>query len=345
MKYWQIAGGGEGRDYSDDFLKYGMAFVGGTDQTRRMESVAEGDCVLLKEGLRKILAVGQVVKRGGKHSGHARTEMDPHKEWLLHYDGWQLPAYCYIDWIEPAKPFGAEGLTQSAICRVRSSQLQQQADSILKSGIRPRSPAQEPGRVSSLPSDWFTKLSCVNPAAMSQYLTKMKPLASRYHKIWHDISEHDTRTFLVIPFLMTLGLREEHIAIEFPLTLGKRRGRADIACFRAPYEGPKRSGTPCMIVETKAYSIGLGSAGDQAVAYAKSLGCPLAVASNGHSYKVFKRVESDPEAPSELKAAPASQYRLAAYLNLLQPTAHYPLDPSVPGAAEAVRLLREAIVP
>lgn len=27
-KYWQVAAGNEGRDYTDFFLKFGMAFVG-----------------------------------------------------------------------------------------------------------------------------------------------------------------------------------------------------------------------------------------------------------------------------------------------------------------------------
>jgi hypothetical protein len=30
--YWQIAAGSAGRDYSDIFLKFGMAFVGGETQ-------------------------------------------------------------------------------------------------------------------------------------------------------------------------------------------------------------------------------------------------------------------------------------------------------------------------
>ena len=39
MKYWQIAAGSEGRDYSKDFLRFGMAFVGGKPQMKRISEV------------------------------------------------------------------------------------------------------------------------------------------------------------------------------------------------------------------------------------------------------------------------------------------------------------------
>ncbi len=32
MNYWQIAAGSQGRDYASEFLRFGMAFVGGDVQ-------------------------------------------------------------------------------------------------------------------------------------------------------------------------------------------------------------------------------------------------------------------------------------------------------------------------
>lgn len=63
--YWQVAAGSAGRDYSDEFIKYGLAFVGDTIQEATMDRVQLGDFMLLKRGLSEIRAVGVVVNRGG----------------------------------------------------------------------------------------------------------------------------------------------------------------------------------------------------------------------------------------------------------------------------------------
>ena len=61
-KYWKIAAGSEGRDYSRFFLKFGIAFVGGDTQCARMKQVEEGDIILLKVG-KSIKAAGIVERR------------------------------------------------------------------------------------------------------------------------------------------------------------------------------------------------------------------------------------------------------------------------------------------
>ena len=96
--YWQIAAGSTGRNYAELFVKFGMAFVGGQKEIRSMAEVSVGDIVLLKIGLSKIYAVGEVVARDGKHEGNAD------KSWLRDFDGWDLSAYCYVDWHVPEKP-------------------------------------------------------------------------------------------------------------------------------------------------------------------------------------------------------------------------------------------------
>ena len=91
MKYWQIAAGSEGRDYSEDFLRFGMAFVGGKSPMKRMSEVEVGDRIILKRGMSRIVAAGEVVERDGQHRG----ENDKH--WLMDFDGWELPGYCFVD--------------------------------------------------------------------------------------------------------------------------------------------------------------------------------------------------------------------------------------------------------
>ena len=46
--YWQIAAGSAGREYSDEFIRYGLAFVGGNDHIETMTKVQPGDRVILK---------------------------------------------------------------------------------------------------------------------------------------------------------------------------------------------------------------------------------------------------------------------------------------------------------
>lgn len=67
-----------------------MAFVGGNDQVKAMSRVRAGDTVLLKRGMSAVVAVGEVVERDGKCGGKGD------KKWLKDFDGWNLPAYCYV---------------------------------------------------------------------------------------------------------------------------------------------------------------------------------------------------------------------------------------------------------
>lgn len=69
MNYWQIASGSNGRDYSNIFLRYGIACAGGETPISRMSQVKVGDRVILKRGMREILAVGEVVERSGYLGG------------------------------------------------------------------------------------------------------------------------------------------------------------------------------------------------------------------------------------------------------------------------------------
>ncbi len=73
MTYWQIAAGSGGRDYYRDFLRYGLAFVGGKPQMDTLRQVALGDRLLLKRGLGQVLAAGVVVERNGKFVSPRRS--------------------------------------------------------------------------------------------------------------------------------------------------------------------------------------------------------------------------------------------------------------------------------
>jgi hypothetical protein len=164
-------------------------------------------------------------------------------------------------------------------------------------------------------------------------LQRIRALASYYGSStqWHDIREHEIRTFLVVPLLLALGWDERQLKIELPVS-GRRR--LDIAGFAAYYNLDGRRSSGCsgctLIIETKAFDKGLYFAPEQARAYAAEVpSCTTVIVSNGYCYKVFGS-----GADGAISATPR------AYVNLLQPRNRYPLDPvHVDGALEAMRCL------
>ena len=68
-RYWQVAAESNQRDYAHEFLRYGLAFVGGEGYIRTMALFRPGDWVLLKFGTSALAAVGEVVERDGRCGG------------------------------------------------------------------------------------------------------------------------------------------------------------------------------------------------------------------------------------------------------------------------------------
>ena len=311
-EYWQIAAGSEARDYADRFLRHGIAFVGGDSQIATMRKVAVGDIVLLKRGLYQVLAAGEIVQRNGAHRG------EEDKEWIRDFDGWDLPAYCYVDWRVPAKPIQTDGLTRATIQRAPRDTHRQLADSLLSLPAQPFEP--EPERTTLITDEQLLEFMIVQglrPSAadeLTNTIRKIRLLANYYYSkcAWADVREHETRSFLVVPLLLALGWAEQQLKIELPCSVG----RIDIACFLRPYH---RKNEDCvLLIETKDFSSGLDYAPNQARGYAADFpNCQALVVTNGYCYKTFLRVEGTntfSEKPS-------------AYLNLLKPRDRYPLDP------------------
>jgi hypothetical protein len=59
--YWQIAAGSQGRDYSKDFIRFGMAFVGGKEHSAVMANIEIGDRILMKRGRSRLVAAGRLL--------------------------------------------------------------------------------------------------------------------------------------------------------------------------------------------------------------------------------------------------------------------------------------------
>jgi hypothetical protein len=332
MTYWQVAAGSEGRDYTDAFLTYGMAFVGGESQCRAMAEVQRGDYILLKRGRTAIAAAGEVVERGGTCGG------DGDKEWLRDFDGWDLPAYRYVRWHVPDVAVEAAGLVRAGIQRVHGPQIIQCAEQIVATSPALKECRPEP--IPTKPVDYREILTFLvreglrpgDAEELASAFERIRVLANYYYEEcdWRDIREHETRTFLVLPLMLGLGWVEQQLKIE----LTNSAGRIDVACFSKPYrrgDDEKPNNEDCrLIVETKGFSSGLDYAPQQARGYAVDFPqCRAIAVTNGYCYKVYLR-EADQQSFS-MKAH--------AYLNLLKPKDRYPLDPeNIAGCLDVLKV-------
>ena len=325
MKYWQVATGSMGRDYTKECLKFGMAFVGGDGNVETMKEVKSGDCIILKQGKSTIAAVGRVVERNGICTG-----VDD-KEWLRDFDGWDLRAYCMVEWHELSRLKEVSGLTRGTIQRVRKPHLQRIANEILQLPSR-KEVCPEPSTTECLKDDeilTFLIREGLRPA-VAEDLTitfgRIRRLAQYYYDECEssDIREHETRTFLIIPLLLALGWAEQQIKIELSIP---SYGKIDVACFSKPYRrdsgGRANNGDCVLVLESKGFRSGLDFASKQAKDYAKHFpSSRTVVVSNGYCYKTYDR-----ESGGKFSTTPS------AYLNLLQPRERYPLDPKYVGGA------------
>jgi hypothetical protein len=322
-RYWQIAAGSVGRDYTNDFLRYGMAFVGGIVQCETMASVEIGDVVLLKRGRSELVAAGRVVSREGLHQG------DGDKGWLQDFDGWNLKAWCYVDWCVPKKPVAVQGFTRNTIQQVRLPELISAGDRLISGKVSKFQPEPPPSR--SISDEEMVEfliskgLRIADAEDLTATLRRIRRLANYYYQHeagWEQVREHETRTFLIVPLLLALGWPEQSIKIEQPVP----GGRVDLALFNNPFDGDPAKAVS--LIETKGFTQGLSYAPGQAKSYAESFpNCDVIFVSNGYCYKAYERGKKGfSEVPS-------------AYLNIRAPSDRYPIDPSVPGALRVLELL------
>ena len=334
--YWQIAAGSDQRDYSGLFLKYGIAFTG---PGAGLENVSLGDIMVLRQGKTAITAVGVVVERDGIYQGCGD------KEWLLDYDGWFLPEYCYVCWRQPNEPVPVRGLNMGrSIQRLNQEEPIDVADDILNTGtIVPISPepSSEIREITDNEILRFLIEEGIRPSSSDEITTtisKIRLLADYYDKQygdpWADIGEHEIRTFLVVPLLLALGWSEQQIKIELKIKLACGGNKiVDIACFRKPCRSENREEwkKECVaIIETKSFRSGLDYAHEQATTYSKYFPhCQAVITTNGYCYKVYLRNQCN-----QFQTTPS------AYINLLRQRDRYPLDPEkVGGALEAIKWL------
>jgi len=332
MNYWQVAAGEGARDYSSVFLQYGVMLIGAGDPghyfekkayykghrdwraqvVRFAERVSKDDLVILKRPSGRqwrILAVGRVT---GDY------------EYLQQFDdveGWDLQHCRRVQWVCPSGTKLIKGLSRGTFIGVNSKEAIDAAQKLLEEGrtqetrvIPPVAPAlSDEDLVESLIENG---LRPADSERVVETIWRVRLLGRWYAHHGQDLSEDETRTFLVIPLLLALGWSEQRIKVEWR--------NIDIALFEEVY---KRGSAPCMIIECKRMGEGLRYAEGQAKKYAELYPmCSRLVVSDGLCYRLYEREDNS--------------WVWKGYMNLLKLKDRHPYDAHIEGATHLfIRLM------
>lgn len=325
MNYWQVAAGEGARDYSSVFLQYGLMLIGAGDpgpyfQNKAYyaghrgwraqvvafaERVAREDIVILKRPHHRqwqIQAVGRVT---GDY------------EYLEQFDdveGWDLQHCRRAEWVCPKRKVLAKGLTMGTFKRINRREVVDEVKKLLEEGEKQEAREIPPAAKAISDEDLVEALieNGLRPGDSERVVGTIwgvRRLGRWYARHGRDLSEHETRTFLITPLLLALGWSEQRLKIEWR--------NIDIALFREVYE---RGEEPCMVLESKRMWEGLGYAERQAERYAKSYPkCLRLVVSDGICYRLYQKEDNS--------------WVWKAYMNLLKLKDHHPYEAHIEGAA------------
>jgi hypothetical protein len=293
--YWMVATGDQSRSYSEVFLRFGVLLLGsgnpgpfkGHENWYREnpsekyvawlgEEMQIRDRVILRDPHeRKLVAVGEV-------SGDIDW-----KENFEDVEGWDIQHCRQVSW-KVARTKREAPRRGMRLNKVQDPALIEWADKTWEEGkIRP---AQE---LTPLPAEVSDEelvqhlisigLRVTDAEVVTGTIRRVRRLATWYRDNGQDISEHETRTFLIVPLLLALGWPEQRIKIEWD--------RLDIALFRHPYCKYDEQGNPCiMILESKRLWDGLLFAEGQAQSASKEFpSCSEIVISDGICYRLYRK--------------------------------------------------------
>jgi len=274
IKFYQLASGDSHRDFSQVMLDFGVAIVGpgnpGRIEEARdfyinsgewsklswLEDVKEGDIIVMRSGQSYIQAIGEVISKDGSVYHHSDCFED--------IDGWDLQHYINVKWKNIELQFEGRALTRSTVTRLRNKEVINKINSVWDKSdfIKSKHSIVEPDKKKNkveyneieqhLINHGFRISDAINT---SQTIERVEKLASWYRTSGlKNISEHEIRTYLVIPFLEALGWPPQKMAIEW--------NKVDILLFK---DVTRQS--PYILVETKSMWTGSNNARAQALGY------------------------------------------------------------------------------
>lgn len=321
-KYWLVAAGDTHRDYSDVFLRFGVMLVGPGDigsyfenkeeyleisrVCRFAEELEPGDIVILKHGIQSIVAAGVVDEREDSYF---------HSEVFGDVQGFTIQHGRYVTWHKPKREIRISGLARGALTRTYELKICKVADRIISEN-KPISPEKIPAQANRVGDEELIGylishgLSSGQAEDVIRAFWRIRRLGNWYEEEGEDVSEHETRAFLVVPLLLALGWPEQRLKIEWK--------HLDIAFFDNNYTRGER---PTMILESKRLYRPLLRAEKQVKGYSRKFPeCHKLVVSNGIRYLLFMK-ENRVWAPQ-------------AYLNLLNLLDRHPYHVEIAGAPE-----------
>lgn len=330
MNYWQVAAGQGARDYSSVFTRFGVMLIGGGNPGdyfenedyykshpwgRKVASFAkrvakDDDVVILKRPYHRqwqIQAVGRV------------TGDYEYREQFDDVEGWDLQHCRRVEWICPQKEELTNGLVMGTFKRVYKREVIEQAEEILREGEKKESeeiphPAGKISDEDLVESLIGNGLRPADAETVIQTIWRVRRMARWYARYGRDLSEHEIRTFLIVPILLALGWSEQKIKIEWKNT--------DISFFLEIF---KRGEEPYMILESKRIREGLHYAERQLVRYAKKFPtCHRLVASDGIRYQLYLKQGENWDVNRDFKA----------YMNLLNLKDRHPYLADIGGAPD-----------
>lgn len=345
MNYWQVAAGERARDYSDVFLRYGVILMGAGNPgsflehpesykghkgwQRKIVTLAENmkpdDIVILKKGHG---AKGRVLAAGRITSSY---------EWFEPFDdveGWDLRHGRRVEWVKPVSPILVDGLARGTISRVFKGNPKNAAERLLNEGEgAPVEKEDIPPPANSISEEHLVGSLIENglrPAdaeAVIRAIWHVRRLAGWYLFHGRDLSEHEIRTFLIVPILLALGWSEQRIKIEWNHT--------DISLFSDVFKKGAKTVDPRVILESKRMGMGLEHAERQVQRYAKEFpDCDTLVTSSGARYLLYQK-----EPGQKWNASNMKEKHLRANLNLFILKDRHPYLADVGGAPDLLKSL------
>lgn len=334
MNFWQVAAGEGSRDYSSLFTRFGVMLIGAGDPgsfrdhpdiyegykdwrnqvVAFAKKVKLGDVVILKrpnrrrkslqEGAWEIVAVGKV---SGDYD---------HLELFEDVEGWDLQHCRKVEWIHPGSPTHVDGLARGTFKAVYQSSPKDVATQVLNDGL-PKAAEALPSLAKKISDNELVEhlvdsgLRTSDAESVIQAIWRVRRLARWYRDHGRSISEHETRTFLIVPILIALGWSEQKMKIEWK--------KLDIAFFPDVYS--RKTNPPCiMILESKRMWEGLSYAERQVKRYQKEFPeCSRLIVSDGVCYRLYEKRDND--------------WPWVAYLNLLKLRESHPYDREIKGAS------------
>jgi hypothetical protein len=269
------------------------------------EELNPEDIVILKKGTKRIVAAGTIDKRSDSYH---------HFEVFGDVDGFMLQHGRFVTWHKSRDQMVLKGsLPRDRLCECHDLDVKKMAEKIIaENKAEPKDTIPNPARKvddEELIHRLIEQgLSSAQSEDVVSAFRRVRRVGKWFSEKGESVSEHETRTFLIIPLLLALGWPEQRLKIEWK--------NLDIAFFASNYASKSE---PELILESKKLDEPLMYAVDQAKKYAQHFpNCTKLIVSNGIVYHLYeKNIENWP---------------FQSYLNVLDLKERHPYLPEVQGA-------------